>query len=100
MSSAIPYAEDAAKEFFNKVKGKKIRWSVWRACTYFVPEQLHLASPGGCPYMTGVTYYPDDTTVDGDRWFVMRGFGEYGLRKSKGRRWHLLEQGNAYLIFE
>lgn len=42
--------EKDALEFFNQVKGKKIRWSTWKNVDYFVPKVYNY------PYITGVEY--------------------------------------------
>ena len=65
------------EEFFNKVKGKAIRWSGWGDDEYFIPEILGDKDRG---LMQGIT----NKFVD--EWFIEEGFEE---SKSYGSRWSI-----------
>ena len=77
--------EEKIVEFFNKVKGKKIRWSTWSASDYMVPHTLY-REPNYGYYLVG------SGVCCGVMDFVMSAYVQMGFDKDDlGNYWDFYE---------
>ena len=68
---------EEARLFFNKVKGRKIRWTGWQIGRYFIPLTFDGSTTNPGPSMLGVRW-EDTSTMESnpnrERWYVIDGF--------------------------
>ena len=77
--------QEEREDFFQQIKGKKIRWSSWKDLSkYFVAEKL------GVYDMSGTNFY-EHSAEESAIWGIARGFQE----QLTGSRWVLCESESS-----